>query len=340
MDPDNLFQGPQGIKTDLSILDRIPIGVFLVDHAFTILSWNKCLAGWTGRESSDMVGKNLLEEFPHLDNQQYRARVRSVLGGGPPVIFSYHLHTYIIPAKLPDGSHRRQHCIAAASRISGQEQPVAVFTLQDVTEVHRRVQEVSELQERTMRELELRTQAEARLRENEKRLQKLAATDDLTGAANRRKLFEVLEDEVKRCHRYGTEVSFLMVDADHFKHINDTFGHDAGDTVLRRMVAVMQGELRQVDLVGRFGGEEFGVILPQTSLSGAVQVAERMRAAIQASPMSENGGPDKVTVSIGVAGTRGKANFQPALDALVKEADQALYTAKRQGRNRVVIAGD
>jgi diguanylate cyclase (GGDEF)-like protein/PAS domain S-box-containing protein len=327
------------MRIDLSILDHMPIGVFIIDRDFNILFWNKRLSNWTGLDGGEMAGKNLLQQYPHLDAPQYRYRLEAVFNSGPPVIFSNYLHEYIIPASLPDGSFRRQHCTASPIGLQGHEGPVALFTLQDVTEVHRRIIQVSELKDKTQQELDLRIEAEARLLENEKRLEELAATDELTGAANRRKLFEVLDDEVKRCFRYKTEVSFLMVDADYFKLINDTYGHDAGDAVLRQMVIIIQGHLREVDLLGRFGGEEFGVVLPQTSASGALQVAERMRAGIESALFRFNGGEHSLTVSIGLASTRGGDDPQAALDELVRQADQALYKAKDQGRNRVVGAG-
>lgn len=327
------------MQIDLSILDHMPIGVFVIDRDFTVLFWNKRLADWTGLGRAEMAGQNLLRKYPHLDAPQYRARVEAIFRNGPPVIFSNYLHEYIIPAQMPDGGFRRQHCTASPVSLQGHERPVAMFTLQDVTEVHRRIIQVSELKDKTQKELELRTLAEAKLLENEKRLEKLAATDELTGAANRRKLFEVLGDEVRRCSRYKTELSFLMVDADYFKLINDTYGHDAGDVVLRQLVAIIQGHLREVDLVGRFGGEEFSVVLPQTPASGALQVAERMRAGIENAAFRFNGGEHRITVSIGLASTRGGEDPQFALDELVRQADQALYKAKEQGRNRVICAG-
>ena len=169
----------------------------------------------------------------------------------------------------------------------------------------------------------------------EVRLREMAATDFLTGLANRRHFLARLEQELSRIHRLdGHCASVLMLDSDHFKQVNDTFGHATGDNVLRHLAALMQRELRNIDTIGRVGGEEFAVILPGADLPAAEVFAERLRNKIAASPMTHEDQPIALTVSIGVAGM--KTGDASADDALVR-ADRALFRAKECGRNRVSV---
>jgi two-component system cell cycle response regulator len=161
----------------------------------------------------------------------------------------------------------------------------------------------------------------------------LAQTDALTALYNRRHTSTALELEVARTNRYGATLSVVMCDIDHFKSINDGFGHNAGDEVIRRVAGVLLPSIRRIDVAGRWGGEEFVVLLPGTAASGAAVVAERIRAAIEALGRLE-GGPDRVTVSVGVAEhQRGKSAIE-----LIDRADKALYFAKQRGRNRVELS--
>lgn len=156
----------------------------------------------------------------------------------------------------------------------------------------------------------------------------LARTDPLTGAANRRAFSAALADEIERSGRYGGTFSLLAFDADHFKSVNDSFGHQAGDAVLIALTRVVSSQIRANDLLARLGGEEFAVLLPATDRAGAAELAEKLRQAIEAHPMPGTG---RVTCSFGVAEYhRGECDC-----ALIERTDAALYQAKRSGRNRV-----
>lgn len=165
----------------------------------------------------------------------------------------------------------------------------------------------------------------------------MARTDELTGLPNRRAFFESAEAERARAVRYGSELAVLMIDIDHFKAVNDTYGHRAGDLVLQHLGQTCIGVLRGVDVLGRVGGEEFAVLLPETGLPAAAEVAGRLRAAVEEARVAlPEGAPLRITVSVGVAGLQG----EETLDTLVSRADTALYEAKRGGRNCVrVLAG-
>lgn len=166
-------------------------------------------------------------------------------------------------------------------------------------------------------------------------IEELAIRDELTGAFNRRFLMETLARERSRAERLSDAFSLCMVDIDHFKSINDAFGHAAGDAVLKHFAALAPRGLRGVDTFGRFGGEEFLLVLPGTDRQGALAVAERLRAATEATSFPGLPAGRRVTVSVGVA-THGRAED---LQALLARADKALYQAKAAGRNQVVTLG-
>lgn len=166
----------------------------------------------------------------------------------------------------------------------------------------------------------------------EAELQRLAATDALTGVNSRRQFLDLTEREMSRTIRYGGDTALLMMDVDDFKAVNDTYGHAGGDEVLKSMAEACRGELREGDIFGRLGGEEFGVTLAESDAFAAAVVAERLRARIEQTPVSLNGAEVRIAVSIGVSVLAGK---EDTVDALLLRADRALYRAKRNGRNRV-----
>ncbi len=169
----------------------------------------------------------------------------------------------------------------------------------------------------------------------EKELEKLATTDPLTGAKNRRSFLNLFRKEMKRSLRYNYSLALFMIDIDHFKKINDNFGHDTGDKVLRQLVAKSFSVLRESDLFGRWGGEEFILLLPEIDIHQAYSAAERLRDVLAKSELMSNDGVNiRFTVSIGFTILRNK---NISIDGAIKKADKALYMAKKQGRNRAVF---
>lgn len=175
-------------------------------------------------------------------------------------------------------------------------------------------------------------QANLELQRNQARISELMLTDPLTGAGNRRHLDERFVLEVDRAQRYDKQLSVVIADLDHFKAINDTYGHNAGDEVLKAVAAVIRGSMRATDIMARFGGEEFVLLLPETGRVGAELLAERIRRALELQPVGGLAQP--VTASFGVAIARASESAKDVL----KRADEALYQAKHAGRNRVVVA--
>jgi diguanylate cyclase (GGDEF)-like protein len=199
--------------------------------------------------------------------------------------------------------------------------PIDEFELQARVNVHQRLA-------RTIRELEASRHALA--------LQ--AATDPLTQLKNRRAFFDNADKFFSQARRYHTDLSVMLLDIDHFKRINDTHGHHGGDEALSHLAAVLSRMIRSEDTVARIGGEEFGVLMPDTNRLGAAVLAERMRAAAEREPFVLAGRTVNITVSIGIAsfGPDGQDSF----DQLMSAADRRLYLAKSAGRNRICVNDD
>ncbi len=168
----------------------------------------------------------------------------------------------------------------------------------------------------------------------ERRLIGMATRDELTGLINRREFFTLAHHEEERAKREGHIVSVMMVDADYFKKINDTYGHAAGDDVLRNLADNCRSIFRKTDVVGRYGGEEFSVILPGAQVDMAKVIAERLRKAVEESVVKSDKGDITYTVSIGIASDIGR---EVKIEEILDRADRALYTAKAQGRNRAIF---
>jgi diguanylate cyclase (GGDEF)-like protein len=168
-------------------------------------------------------------------------------------------------------------------------------------------------------------------------LERMATLDSLTGIYNRRTFTDLVERELARAGRAGSSVALIVIDLDHFKMVNDRYGHVAGDAVLRSFVATANAALRKQDLLGRYGGEEFCVVLPGASPPEAVLIAQRLRESVEAHPVHVADRPIRYTISAGVAHSN-RAGLD--LDSLVRDADEALYRAKNRGRNQVSLAGN
>jgi diguanylate cyclase (GGDEF)-like protein len=166
-------------------------------------------------------------------------------------------------------------------------------------------------------------------------VQSLALTDALTGLQNRRSLFELGRLEFARSIRMNRPFSCMMLDVDHFKRINDNHGHAIGDEVLQEFAQRSKNSVREVDIIGRYGGEELVIILPETDLKTAKLVAERLRSSIEKTPVSVSTGELSMTISVGVA-TKDENTCD--LETLIARADQAMYIAKYKGRNQVAVS--
>lgn len=291
----------------LTIFESLPTAVFLLDENDAIIHVN--LAGARLVASSDTPGGHYYscagERIPFPWLGQELARYRAT-GQGNNLEFQF---------KVADGKKRQARVRLRQMQDISFKFPGTVVIFEDVTDLKR---------------------VEKELIKTRDALRDQVSHDALTGLLNRREILNILERLLPRSKREGKAVSVIMADIDHFKSVNDTHGHLAGDEVLRETALRMLASVRDYDSVGRYGGEEFIVVLPGCEKDSAAAFAERLRRGIGDKSMSVSGAKIPVTISLGVA-TGGKGHACDAT-ALIQEADQALYQAKRNGRNRVESA--
>lgn len=280
-----------------SILESSPVGVLFVDGERLIQHVNseaERLLGYTGPELWGRSTRMLYHQEAEFEAVGRRGYSEMAVG---------ETYRQVVELERADGS---VFPCALSGRLVNRENPAEgyIWTLQDITE-------------------QVRLESE---------LRRLATTDSLTGLPNRRHFLELAQSERQRAVRHGHELSLLMVDVDYFKSINDTYGHGVGDEVLRALAGMISDSLREEELVGRLGGEEFAVLLPETGLEGALDAAGRLRERVSRAPVATGQGDLDVTVSIGVSNWR---EAEETVESLLIRADEALYAAKNEGRDRV-----
>jgi diguanylate cyclase (GGDEF)-like protein len=211
---------------------------------------------------------------------------------------------------------------------------------QTLKELVRKEKELRRVNEDLLKEIAIRKETEAALRESEEALRHLVITDSLSGLYNRRHFDKLAEDEITRALRYSRPLSVMMFDIDFFKHINDNYGHAGGDAVLKAVAKATKEMIRATDVPARYGGDEFIVLLPETAVTEAAAVAEKLRRQIGETPVQAEAGPIAITISVGVSDCLGKTNSKPqemVLLELISNADRALYASKSAGRNRLAV---
>ncbi len=301
------------------VVDHVDVGIFAVDRAMTVVMWNRFMETHGRVGAQAVVGRNLFEAFPDLPRKWLEKKIRAVFTLGNfafsnweqrPWLFDFPHDRYITGGV----DRMRQNLTFMPVKTDDGATEQVVITLFDATELSI-----------TRQNLE---QAMARLEDN-------AHRDGLTGVFNRRHLDSLLESEFARFKRYGHPFSLLMIDLDHFKMVNDSHGHQAGDEVLQQAAERLSAGVRASDVLARFGGEEFAVLLSETGGDGAQLLAERLCAAIANGPVRYANIDIPVTASIGVSQAQAP---MASHRELVEAADGALYMAKHMGRNRVVCA--
>jgi diguanylate cyclase len=296
------------------VIDRLDIGIFVLNQQLEIEFWNHFMAANSGKSCMSVLGRNLFELFPELPERWLRKKIESVFilknrsftaWEQRPYLFRFN-HNRPVTGGV---DHMYQNCAFIPVRGEDGEVVSIAVTLQDVTDLAI-----------AHRELEAARQ----------RLEESNRIDGLTQLFNRTHWESCLAREYKRSIRYGTKTALIMFDLDHFKKINDTFGHLGGDAVLRGVAACLKSLVRETDIIGRYGGEEFGVIAADTDTAGAEILAERIRAAVEGLVVKFDGKDIPVTVSLGIAQYR-EGVASP--ETLIAQADEALYQSKEAGRN-------
>lgn len=282
-----------------TVLDNIDAYVYMKDRDRRYLYANPSTAVLLGCDRESLIGKLDSDLMPQEVADRFDAMDRQVLDGGKKVSGE---ETF-----TPPGEETRYYWSTKIPLVRNGEVEAYVGISSDITEV-------------------------IRLKE---RFKMLSITDHLTGLSNRRYFQERGKVEFQRSKRYKQPLSLMMLDIDHFKKVNDGYGHAAGDEVLVRLAGILAEDLREVDLLGRLGGEEFGVLLPNTGVREAFTLAERIRKAVAEKTVEIADGAIRLsfTISIGVAEM---TDDMASLDQLISKADEALYEAKKTGRNRVI----
>ncbi len=288
----------------------VDIGLVILDKELRICHWNRWMQLHSGIYADKIVGSRVFDSFPNLQRPRFLTSCKSVTTFGNFCFFSQKLHHYLFPFKPissldAEFKFMQQSCTMGPLRGADGQIDYIFISVHDVTEA------VS----------------------FEKKLLEMNMKDALTNIHNRRSLEMNIRDEVDRHKRYGHPLGLIMFDIDFFKNVNDAYGHQCGDYILKSIATTIEKSIRVEDVLARYGGEEFCCLLPETTLEAAVVLAERFRKNVAQKVYKYQGNSIKVTISLGVASMQGE---KMTAENLLKKADQGLYEAKRTGRNRVV----
>ncbi len=301
------------------IIDRVNLGIFILDKDFKITLWNQFMESHSTLSEAQAIGCDVFTAFPDLPKRWFSKKLQSVFMLGSYAFTSWEQRPYLFKFKHNrpatgglDNMYQNVTLIPARSQNGDVEQVIVSIT--DATdEGLNRL-----LLQKTMGQLE-----------------KASRTDGLTGLFNRAYWEVQLKSEFDRCKRYGNLCSLVMLDIDHFKSINDQYGHLMGDQVIRLVSEVVLDSLREVDVAGRYGGEEFGILLPETSVNDAYAVAERIRLKIAEHQFSVSEKTIAITSSFGVAEMQQDMEHY---EEFLESADEALFVSKDKGRNQTTLA--
>lgn len=294
----------------MDVLQNIDAGLVVLDSEIRVQLWNSFMQNHSALTPPEVMGHTLFELFPELPEDWFRRKVQAVFELHTSAFTTWEQRPYLfhflnyrpVTGTAP---HMYQNCTIIPLKDPRGEVRHICLIIYDVTE-----------------------EAVNRLR-----LQALSSTDNLTGLLNRKSLEEKLIHECKRFKRHQVPASLVMLDIDHFKRINDSLGHPAGDDVIRATADILRAGIRDVDAAGRYGGEEFVVVLEGTDAEGAAVLAERLRRKIEATIVT-HGEDIRFTISLGVAELSATV-ASPA--EWLEAADQGLYLAKESGRNQVQV---
>ena len=300
------------------MLESVEVGLVVLDLDFRVQAWNGFMENHSGITPGQIRDKILFDVFPDIPDSWLKRKVDSVVTLNTRAFTSWEQRPYLFrfrnsrPITGVEKYMYQNLTISPLANARGEVDRVCLL-IYDVTEF---------------------ASGKRALERANEQLAKLSKTDRLTGLLNRGTWENLVDVEFGRYRRYGSPVSLVMFDIDHFKKVNDTHGHLAGDDVIRHTAKITLDSIRQTDSAGRYGGEEFGLILPETDGDGAAIICDRIRMAIEESVVKTTVADIQYTVSVGIA----ELDSQPEnYMQWLQHADEALYEAKEGGRNRVVV---
>lgn len=302
----------------MDMFHSIDVGIVVLDRKYQVHVWNGFMANHSGQSSEKVLNKNIFSVFPELPEHWFRRKLESVMLLKSRAFTTWEQRPYLFKFKNyrpitgnAEFMYQTVTFIPLVS-VSGDVDLVGVV-IYDVTDIA-----VSRLE----------------LESANKLLEVLSRTDRLTGLFNRGHWEECLAREFRRVRRTKGPACMLIFDIDHFKKVNDTYGHPAGDEVIRCVSALLKAAVRETDIAGRYGGEEFVVILIDTAPDGAMIFAERLRATVEASVVKHDQTEIRFTISLGIAEL---TETEESHKQWIEHADLGLYAAKHGGRNQVVL---
>ena len=308
------------IHWHMDILQNIDAGLIVLNQRYEIEMWNSFMQNHSGKAPEAVLGGNLFKIFPELPEEWFRHKAKTV--------FILHNATFTTWEQRPY-LFRFPHYRPITGTAEYMYQNSTIFPLVNTRgEVDHICVIIYDVTDTAVNKI---AQQQANMQ-----LQNLSRTDHLTGLFNRGYWELRLIQEFKRFDRYENASSLIMLDIDHFKKINDNYGHTVGDEAIRCVSRVIKEQIRDLDIAGRYGGEEFGIILPSTNGDGACVIAERLRRVIEKQTVFAEGHEVRFTISLGVAELNEHMHDHRNW---IEKADQALYKSKESGRNRCTLIG-
>ncbi|MFW5824612.1 MAG: diguanylate cyclase [Marinobacter sp.] len=307
-----------GYHALVTLLESIEVGLVVIDLEYRVQVWNGFMENHSGITANRMAGQPLFDMFPELPRAWLTRKVQSVVTLNTRTFTSWEQRPYLF-------RFRNTRPVTGTEEFMFQNLTISPLTGPDgqISQVCLMVYDVTDV-----------ATGRRALEHANAQLERLSSTDRLTGLLNRGTWENLLDAEFERYRRYGHNTVLVMFDIDHFKPINDTHGHLTGDEVIREVARITRDALRQADRPGRYGGEEFAIILPETDIDGALVICERIRESIAEATIESDDGPIHCTVSMGLVQlTDTPENYMQWL----QQADDALYRAKEGGRNRCVV---
>ncbi|MDO6499968.1 diguanylate cyclase [Photobacterium sanguinicancri] len=303
----------------LQVMDNIDAGVVILDRNYTVIAWNTFMQAYSGINTDRIMGQNLFDVVNDLPKawlknkieSTFKLRMRSFTSWEDrPQVFNFQNFS---PISGGSSLMYQNMTLTPLKALSGEYSHVCM-TITDVSDIAKN---------------------KTHLRESNEQLTHLSMTDRLTQLYNRGHWESCLLEEFDRCRQLQQPATLIMFDIDHFKKVNDTYGHVTGDGVIRTVASLLRRTKRQSDIAGRYGGEEFGVILPNTTADMGLYFTERLRDRVQSAAVSVDVRSISVTISLGVS--EWHSGFR-TYEAWLEDADNALYQSKQNGRNQTTVS--